>query len=996
MNIAAAFAHFQHPRYQPVSTYRIQLRPEFGFAQAAELVPYLHRLGITHLYCSPFLKAAPGSTHGYDTCDYSSLNPELGSEDDFQHLMTELDRVGMAAILDIVPNHMAVESVHNPWWRGMLEDGPSAPSAIYFDVDWRPVKRELRGKILLPFLGDAYGNVLERGELQLEFLAETGELVLRYFNIHRPLDPKTYPHVLKRNIQHLEAQAELEPRDLQEFFSIITSLENLPGYLETDADRIQLRQREKVVAKDRLKRLLESNATIRQHVLDNIQQINGDPTQPDSFDTLHEILEEQPYRLAYWKTAFHEINYRRFFDINTLAGLRMEDPQVFAGTHALLLDLVGKGHLTGFRLDHLDGLFDPLGYLQQLQAHIVFQLVRKEDPNATWEEFLPAYQQYLLEHPTEERTFYVVAEKILSGSEHLPISWPVRGTSGYDFLNDVNRLFVDSTHTRKMKRIFQKYTGRHESLPEVIYHSKKLITETAMSSELNVLAHALNRISEADRKTRDYTLESIREALRELVACFPVYRTYVNGTGFTEEDRRTIDQAISRAKVRNPAMEDSVFEFIRSVLLPDPTVVIDPEDYRKRLHFSMQFQQYTGPVQAKGLEDTAFYRYNVLVSLNEVGGDPQRFGGTIAQFHEANRHRAAQWPQAMLATATHDTKRGEDARARISVISTIPNLWEMLLARWQRYARRHRSEVHGLQAPDRNEEYLFYQMLIAIWPAEPHDTLHHVVSSEIVDRLKEYLNKATKEAKVFTSWLTPNVEYQEALEKFVTGMLTGLKSHKFLAEFLQEQHQFAHFGMLNSLSTVVLKLTSPGVPDFYQGTELWDLSMVDPDNRRPVDYSMRQQMLTELVDAEGNLILPTIESCGGMLQNWYDGLLKMWLTTAGLNYRRTHRNLFLHGDYLPLEVRGRFADNLVAFARVTESAQCLVVAPRLCNQLGAINNLPLGKYVWGDTHVVLPAPLNDVCWQSKLSKDWQVRATDSMIAVGDLLHHLPVGLYGSE
>jgi (1->4)-alpha-D-glucan 1-alpha-D-glucosylmutase len=934
----------------PVATYRLQLQPAFGFRDATAIVPYLAALGVTDCYCSPYLKARPGSTHGYDICDYGTLNPELGSEADFQAFVEELAAHGMGHLLDFVPNHMAVEPVLNRWWRDMLEHGPASPCARFFDVDWDPIKPELRGKILLPFLGDHYGRVLERGELQVAFV--DGALVLRHGNQDRPIDPGQYPRVLRIHLDDLQATLGGQAVSVfHEFLGILTMLDHLPAATVTEPERIEERLHEARLAQQRLARLAAASAPIRQHIEDAIRVINGQPGHPESFDALHELLEAQSYRLACWKTAVHEINFRRFFDVNELAGLRMEDPDVFAAAHSLVLRLIREGQLTGLRLDHVDGLFDPSAYLDKLQTAVAWRDAgRGKEPAGP------------LQQP-----LYIVAEKILSGSETLPGAWPIHGTTGYDFLNDLNRLFVEARNSRAMKRVYERFAGRVDSFADIVYESKEMITWTALASELNVLAHALNRISEGDRRTRDFTLDSLREALREVVACFPVYRTYVNADGAADTDRQVIDLAIHRARRRNPAMETTAFDFVREVLLPDRQKLPEAE-YQSRLRLAMRFQQYTGPLQAKGVEDTAFYRYNVLVSLNEVGGDPQRFGGTPTQFHEANRRRLEQCPFSMLATTTHDTKRGEDARARLNALSEMPDEWRRRVSRWKRINSRQRTIVDGEPAPDRNDEYLFYQTLIGCWPAEPVSAVPESAPAALVQRLREYLLKATKEAKVHTSWITPNEAYDQAVAAFVEKTLVGSRARRFLADFLPFQQRIARLGMINSLAQVVLKIASPGVPDFYQGAELWDLSLVDPDNRRPVDFAPRSRMLKEmevLFAQPASNGAPHTLAVTSMLDQWQDGRIKLYLTACGLHLRQRHRRVFLEGEYLPLEVEGECAENIVAVAR-RHGEQCvLAVVPRLAAHLAAEDRpVPIGSAVWKATCIRLPtgctAPFRNV------------------------------------
>jgi (1->4)-alpha-D-glucan 1-alpha-D-glucosylmutase len=1017
-NTRAFYRRLQECRRLPVSTYRLQLHAGFTFQDARRLVPYMAELGITDCYCSPYLRARPGSQHGYDICDHNQLNPELGTQEDYDAFVKELQSHQMGQVLDLVPNHMAVDPLTNRWWRDVLEDGPASPFACFFDIDWEPIKAELRGKVLLPVLGDHYGIVLERGELQLAM--QDGSLILRYGDLVLPIDPKESPRVLRLKLESLQAALKQDDADLQEFQSILTALDHLPSRTETAAERIEERQREKAVARTRLARLLEASPLIAKTVEESLQQFNGIPGQPESFDRLHELLEAQPYRLAFWKTAFHEINYRRFFDIKELAGVRMEDAKVFAATHELVFRLIREGKITGLRLDHLDGLFDPAGYLERLQETVAEEwladIVRPGDGQVNgWRQEIAAWRSRERKADPEglvERPLYVVAEKILSGNEILPESWPIYGSSGYDFMNDLNRLFVNAQNARAMKRIYERFTGQTTPFADVVYACKKLITRTALASELNVLAHSLNLLSEGNRRARDFTLDSLREALREVVACFPVYRTYVSTSGAAESDRQMIEMALARARRRNPAMEPSVFDFLRDVLAahnPDPPVggvQEGGEEYRRRLNFAMKFQQYTGPVQAKGVEDTAFYRYNVLLSLNEVGGDPQRFGGTPAQFHEANQRRLKHWPWAMIATSTHDTKRGEDARARLNVLSEIPQEWRRHVFQWARLNARNRTEVDGQPAPDRNTEYLFYQALLGAWPASAVDVPE--APPELVERLREYMQKATKEAKVHTSWINPYEAYDRAVASFVEKTLTGLRGRRFLASFLPFQRRVAFLGMINSLAQVVLKVASPGVPDFYQGTEIWDLSLVDPDNRRPVDYGRRTQLLEEWA-REGEAPAephrgtarqeprpPVANLIIDMLQHWEDGRIKLYITARGLAIRRRYPQVFLQGEYLPLTAEGEQADHVIALVRRQLGTEILAVVPRFPASLTSPDHtLPVGPEIWKNTRIILPSDCETDSFVNFLTGE-KVQAIRQegrpCISVADVLTVCPVAL----
>jgi (1->4)-alpha-D-glucan 1-alpha-D-glucosylmutase len=933
-----------NPSRRPLTTYRLQFNRDFRFADARDLVPYLTELGATECYCSPYLKANPGSRHGYDICEHGSLNPELGSQADYDSFCSTLQAHGFGHIVDFVPNHMAADARSNPWWRDVLENGPSSPFADYFDIDWDPIKPELKDKVLLPVLGDQYGRVLERGELQVRL--QDGALHLWYFDLDLPLNPRQSPRVLGLRRERLEREMAGDPA-LREYLSILTALHNLPAYTDRDRDRIAERQREKLVARERLSRLLVESPRLRRHVDDCLRHANGEPGVPASFDVLHGLLEHQAYRLAYWRTAADEINYRRFFDINELVALRMENPAVFEAAHGLLWRLVSDGKVTGIRVDHPDGLLDPSAYFKRLQQ--------------------------LTGQP-----LYVVAEKILSAGEALNPSWRMAGTTGYGFLNMVSRLFVDPRQVKAMRRLYTRFTGHQETFEEVAYQGRRTIMLTAMASELNVLAHALNQLTEQDRRSRDFTLHNCRTALREIVACFPVYRTYVNRHGASEFDREIITTAIADARRRNPLMEASIFDFLEEILLP-----ASPGEGRvaeERVRFAMKVQQFTAPVQAKGVEDTAFYRYNVLVSANEVGGHPGRLSASVAEFHEMNARRLDCWPLELLATATHDTKRGEDARARINVLSEMPVAWSRAVGAWRRINGRNRVKLLGGWAPDRNDEYLFYQALIASWPAERvQSPVADRAAADLTERLVAYLDKAAREAKVHTSWIEENPAYSKALVRFVKETLTGRAAGRFLASFVPFQRRVAQVGMVNSLSQLVLKLSSPGVPDFYQGTELWDLSLVDPDNRRAVDFAERQRLLAEL-----RPVLDRLEhentaerEVQDLFAHWTDGRIKLFVTTCGMRFRRQHRELMLDGAYTPLQVEGERADHVVAFARHDESGTLLVIAPRLVAPLVTEERpLPIGSDVWAATRIVLPPVTRAARYRHVITGQWCEPAAD--------------------
>jgi (1->4)-alpha-D-glucan 1-alpha-D-glucosylmutase len=955
------------PSRRPVSTYRLQLHGGFGFSHARSIASYLAQLGVTDCYSSPHFKANPGSRHGYDICDHGALNPELGSQEDYDAFCAALNVYGLGHIVDFVPNHMAADPRSNAWWRDVLENGPSSPFAVFFDIDWHPVKPELYGKVLLPVLGDQYGRVLERGELQLR--VENGALHLRYFDLDLPINPPQAPRVLGLHVDRLEQEMEGDPA-LREYLSILTALQHLPVYTERDPGRITERQREKEVARERLARLMAESPAVHRHIDAVVREANGVAGNPASFDKLHELLENQAYRLAYWRTASDEINYRRFFDINELVGLRMEERSVFDAAHALLKRLVADGKVTGVRVDHPDGLFDPASYFERLQEMV-------------------------------GTPFYVVAEKILAPGESLCQDWHVAGTTGYGFLNSVSGLFVDPRHVRTLRRSYSRLTGRTEAFEEVAYRARLTVMLTAMASELNVLADALNQLSETDRRSRDFTLSNCRRVLREMTACFPVYRTYINASGASDFDRNVIAAAIAEARRRNPVMESSIFDFLRDVLLPvvDTQRPTSDSSAEERLHFTMKVQQFTAPVQAKGVEDTAFYRYHALISANDVGGHPSRPAVAPDDFHASNSKRLIDWPLELLATTTHDTKRGEDARARIGVVSEIPDEWRKAVVEWMRINSRNRTKVQRGWAPDRNEEYLFYQALLGTWPAETASTpVPEQASKDLAGRLASYMTKAVREAKVHTSWIHENEEYGRAVEHFVSRTLTGRTAGRFLASFVPFQRRVAHMGMVNSLAQLVLKLTSPGVPDFYQGTELWDLSLVDPDNRRAVDFDTRQTLLEALRPLIGRLEAGEVvdREVSELIDSWVDARIKLFITTCGLHFRRAHADLLLQGAYQPLEVEGSLPDHIVAFARHDASGTLLAIVPRLIVPLARDSrSLPLGSGTWGTTRVLLP-PGTDAAHFRHLLTGETVHAMTGHLPAAAVFRTCPVGLMWAD
>ncbi len=946
----------------PRATYRLQFNRDFTFAAAEALVPYLAELGISHCYASPILKARPGSTHGYDIVDHNAFNPEVGTPEEFRRFSDALRRHGMGLMLDIVPNHMGVLRGDNAWWLDVLENGRASAYAGHFDIDWEPANADMAGKILLPVLGDHYGRVLENGELVLSFSPEQGEFHIQYHDHRFPLDPREYPRILGRRSEVLAARLGPESIVLQEFGSLAAAFGRLPDRYEAAAEKIAERSRDAAVHKRQLARLCARSADMATFVAENVAELNGRPGNPDSFDGLHELLRAQVYRLSYWRVAADDINYRRFFDLNDLAGLRMENGEVFEAAHRLVFRLLAEGRVDALRVDHPDGLYDPLTYFRRLQAWRDWRAARRD---------------------AGETALYLVIEKILAGHEQLPENWPVHGTTGYCFANLVNGLFVDPSAGSKLDRLYVSFIGDRSNFDDLVYQNKLLVMKTAMSSELNVLANRLARIAQDDRHTRDYTLNALRRALVEVIASFPVYRTYIADGMATEQDRNAVDWALSLARRRSRADDISVFDFLHKVLAPscgDDALSSCRPAFQD---FVGKFQQYTGPVMAKGFEDTALYRYHRLVSLNDVGSDPRIFGVSVAAFHEANRQRAERWPHNLLATSTHDSKRSEDVRARIDVLSEIPGQWRLGLRRWTRFNRSRKTLVEDRPAPDRNDEYLLYQTLAGSWPLE---TVEGNALAAYTARIVQYMLKAVREAKVHSSWINPDAAYEAALESFIRAILEPRRRNLFLRDFAAFQKTVSHFGMLNSLAQALLKLTTPGVPDIYQGNEGWRFSLVDPDNREPVDFGHLAGMLAALKADFGQPGLAR-----SLLDTVEDARAKLYLTWRALQTRRSYPDLFEQGAYLPLEAQGEKAEHLCAYGRAWEKVVAVVAVPRLCFRLlEREDGLPLGESAWADT--VLPLPTE---WQGRVFRNAFTGgkvAADGTLSVGQLLAEFPMAL----
>jgi (1->4)-alpha-D-glucan 1-alpha-D-glucosylmutase len=891
----------------PRATYRLQLHGEFTFRDAAKLLPYLAALGVSHVYCSPFLRARPGSKHGYDIIDHDALNPEIGTREDFDAFVAAMRDNGLAQVMDIVPNHMGVLGSDNQWWQDLLENGPASTLADFFDIDWHPPSEHLANRVLLPVLGDHYGVELSGGRFELGFEPDSGAFSVSYHEHRLPIDPRQYPRLLAPAVRALEAAGTPLEHRAQSLRSLMETFARLPGREETSRARMDERNLNKEVAKSRLARLARSSAPVAAAITAAMAHFNGHPDDPASFDAMHDLLERQPYRLAYWRVAQDEINYRRFFDINGLAALRQEHAPVFEVTHRFALQLVNEGSVEALRIDHPDGLYDPREYFRRLQEHCA-------------------------------RPTYVLVEKIVAPFENLPEDWAVHGTTGYRFANVVNGLFVDPAAELKLTRTYHAFIGDETPFAEVARNAKRLILRTALASELTVLASRLARIARADRNTRDFTLTTLREGLTEVIAAFPVYRTYVD-EHVRPEDRRYIEWAVARARADSSAADVSVFDFIRDALTCE-LPARSPATAGAVRHFARKFQQLTAPVMAKGVEDTAFYRYNRLASLNDVGGDPAEFGFPPARFHRASAHRSRRWPHTMLATSTHDNKRGEDVRARIDALSELVAGWRLQLRKWHRMNLPRKTLLDEQPAPSRNDEYLLYQTLLGTFPVGAAGPLE-----AYVERIAEYMRKAAREAKVHSSWANVNEPYEKAMEEFIRALLADRPGNAFLEDLRAAARPVAWIGWLNGLSMMAVKHTSPGVPDTYQGNEIWDYSLVDPDNRRPVDYALRARLLEEVRGARAESLLADLS----------DGRAKLYVIHRLLRLRAEREALFRDGAYGAVRAAGTRARHLVAFARRHEGEACLTVAPRLFAGLGAQPGwLPCGAQVWGDTRIEVP------------------------------------------
>lgn len=928
----------------PVATYRLQFNSQFPFAAAREIIDYLQELGISDIYASPIFKAKAGSTHGYDIVDPNQLNPELGNQENFTNLIQELNQRDIGWLQDIVPNHLAYDS-ENYYLMDVLENGENSIYANYFDIVWNaPLINSLNGDIsqpiLTPLLGKFYGDSLEDGEIQLRY--DQQGLSINYYNLRLPIKLESYATFLNHNLGKL---AKILGRNNPIFLRLLGIL-YMVRHIPSDATPKE-RQDQINFVKGLLWELYTDNTEIKTFIDDNLRLFNGEPGKPETFNLLDALLSEQFYRLSFWKVGAEEINYRRFFTINELISVKVEDAKVFNKTHDLICKLVQTNQFTGLRVDHIDGLYDPNHYLQRLK----------------------------------EKTgdIYICVEKILELGEELPHNWPVQGTTGYDFLNYVNGVFCQVENQDKFTQIYYYFTGIKTPYEQIEKEKKHLMLERNIAGDVDNLTYMLKKIAGKHRYSNDFTINGLKRALAEVLTLFPVYRTYINQDGIAEADHLYIQDVIKQAKSNLPFLYHEL-SFIEKLLLREYDESLSQIEQEQCLYFVMRLQQYTGPLMAKGVEDTALYVYNRFISLNEVGGNPGHFGVSIDEFYNFNQHRKSCWQNAMNTTSTHDTKRGEDIRARLNVLSEIPEEWQKQVNYFSEINRHHKTRINKHEAPDKNDEYLFYQMLIGAFPFFEHEY------ANFQQRLTDYILKAIREAKIYTAWLRPNDNYENAFLQFVAEVLESSEQNQFLQLFRPFQRRIAEYGIFNSLSQTLLKITSPGVPDFYQGTELWDFSMVDPDNRRPVDFEIRKSYLQDIKTGIQTDILQLIND---LLTHKEDGRIKLFLIHQGLKVRKDNLAVFQQGDYLPLEIKGKFKDHIIAFARSYNNQTIITIVPRFLTSLVEAGNYPLNQQIWDDTYIDLPSQ-SPVNWINGITGE--TIAAENILYIGAALKCFPVAL----
>ncbi|MDB9446352.1 malto-oligosyltrehalose synthase [Anabaena sp. CS-542/02] len=928
----------------PTATYRIQFNSAFNFNSAQKIIKYLDDLGISDLYASPIFKARRGSNHGYDIVDPNQLNPELGTPADFTALVAELKQHNMGWLQDIVPNHMAYDT-QNQYLMNVLENGSNSVYANYFDISWNsPIINgfsESQEQLLAPLLGNFYGDSLENGEIKLKY-GQNG-LSVNYYDLSFPLKLESYATFFDQNIAKLSQVLGRNNPIFVRLLGILYIVKHIPADVTPKERQDQID-----FVKGLLWELYTEHKEFQGFIDKNLNFFNGQPGNPESFNLLDSLLSEQFFRLAFWKVGAEEINYRRFFTINELISVKSEDFQVFEHTHTLITNLVKENQITGLRVDHIDGLYNPTEYLQRLQSKV--------------------------------GDTYIIVEKILQAGEDLPHNWSIQGTTGYDFLNYLNGIFCQPVSAQALTKTYCNVTGFRTPYDQLTVDKKHLILETNLAGDVDNLTYIFKKIASKYRYGNDFTINGLKRAIAQILTLFPIYRTYTHQSHILAADRQYITAVIQQAKSNLPLLHHEL-TFIEKVLLLEYENSLTPEDQEQWLYFVMRLQQYTGPLMAKGVEDTALYVYNRFISLNEVGGNPAKFGFTITDFHDFNQQRQTRWLHSVNTTSTHDTKRGEDVRARLNVLSEIPEEWQKQVYGFCEISRVHKTTINKtLSIPDTNDEYQLYQMLIGALPFFEREY------SNFNQRIQDYVLKAAREAKLYTAWLRPNQTYENALTKFVAEVLKLSPENKFWQKFLPFQQKVAYYGIFNSLSQTLIKITSPGVPDFYQGTELWDLSMVDPDNRRQVDFAIRQDHLKFIKQEIQTDILNLIDK---LLASKEDGRIKLFLTTQALKARRENIRVFQEGSYIPLETGGKFSDHIIAFARIHGDDQIITIAPRFLTSVIQPGEYPLGLSVWDNTYIQLP-PVASLMWQDSITGE-KLKA-DKNIMVGEALQNFPVAL----
>ena len=891
----------------PSSVYRLQLNAAFPLKKAIALLPYLEALGIDGIYCSPIFECA--SSHGYDVTNPNRLNPDLGTMEEYEEFCSQLKKRGLKQVLDIVPNHMGIKEGKNEWWLSVCQYGPDSPYGEFFDINWKPEKKELENKILLPILNNHYHYILEDQKLTL--IWKDGFWIC-FYNYRLPITPHTYYLILECLVDTLSAPTESNEREWAECLAIYHELK-----------RIEVEEKNKITKFELQKQCLIALYNRSEYVRFRFDQVitllNGEKGDAKSFDLLHELLERQFYRLSYWGVAGQEINYRRFFNVNELVAIHIENEKVLNTHHNWIFELIQDQKVQGLRIDHPDGLYDPAQYFERIQA---------KEPS------------------------FVVVEKILNFKEALPENWNVEGSVGYEFLNLLNGLFIQNQSEEKFDQIYENFIGNEIDFTDLLYKRKRSFIIWHMASEVNFLGSLLYKLAEKSRYYRDFTRIDLTQAVLHVMACFPVYRTYITSKdAVSKKDKACVTQAIEMAKTKAPEIDPSVFQYLKSLLLFEYEH-LGPEEISCATDFVLRFQQLTGPVMAKGLEDSVCYIYNRLISLNEVGGNLECFGYSKSEFHQFNKEKLAKWPFGFLASSTHDTKFSKDVRMRINVLSEMPQKWQEHVSLWKSLNKKYKKPSKEGLAPDNNTEYYIYQMLIGIWPLSKEE----YTSLDFKERIWQCLLKIIREAGLHTSWRLPNDDYEKATKEFLYSLITPAPENEFFDSFLQFQQEVAHYGSWNSLCSLVLKIGSCGIVDIYQGNEHWSYCLVDPDNRRSIDYEKLSAILKSIPQFEDLEAQTQFASLAFSQSNYQK--LKLYVTSCGLNYRRAHKELFLEGEYIPLRVHENMGGNVVAFMRKHAQQIAIVVTGCYFSQLVSHDReLPLGESCWATADLALPDDL---------------------------------------